>query len=88
LRLAEASGLWDRMVLVDLRFDLLDLQRQLTESVLAAKPEDPLAAADGFLARHEVLIEQIHALEGQITATDGSNALVVLTSRLRGLASA
>ncbi len=84
LRRAEASGLWDRMVLVDLRFDLLDLQRQLTESVLATSPDDPLAAADAFLVRHETLIEQIRALEGQVAATDGPSALVVLTSRLRG----
>jgi glutamate dehydrogenase len=88
LRDAEASGLWDRMVLVDLRFDLLDLQRQLTESVLASKPEDPLAAADAFLKRHEVLLEQIQALEKQIAPGDGPSALVVLTSRLRGLATA
>jgi hypothetical protein len=76
------------MVLVDLRFDLLDLQRQLTESVLASGPDDPLAAASAFLERHDALIEQIRALEGQIAATDGPSALVVLTSRLRGLASA
>ncbi len=88
LRDAEAIGLWDRMVLVDLRFDLLDLQRRLTESVLAADPGDPLAAADAFLARHEVLIEAIEALEKQIAASDGPSALVVLTSRLRGLATA
>jgi glutamate dehydrogenase len=88
LRRAEASGLWDRMVLVDLRFDLLDLQRQLTEAVLATGPDDPLGAADAFLARHEALLEQIRALEAQIAATDGPSALVVLTSRLRGLASA
>jgi glutamate dehydrogenase len=88
LRDAEATGLWDRMVLVDLRFDLLDLQRQLTESVLASDRGDPLAAAAAFLARHEALLEQIRMLEGQIAGTDGPSALVVLTSRLRGLASA
>jgi glutamate dehydrogenase len=86
LRDADAGGSWDRMVLADLRFDLLDLQRQLTESVLASKPQDPLAAADAFLKRHEVLLEQIRALEEQIGPGDGPSALVVLTSRLRGLA--
>ncbi len=86
LRDAEATGLWDRMVLVDLRFDLLDLQRQLTESVLASGPADALAAADAFLVRHEALIDAIEALEKSITASDGPSALVVLTSRLRGLA--
>ena len=86
LRAAEAAGSWDRMVLVDLRFDLLDLQRQLTEAVLATAPGDPLAAADAFLARHEALIDAVGALEKQITASDGPSALVVLTTRLRGLA--
>ena len=76
------------MVLVDLRFDLLDLQRRLTESVLATDPVDPLAAAGAFLARHEVLIEAIETLEKQVATRDGPSALVVLTNRLRGLAPA
>jgi glutamate dehydrogenase len=85
LRDAEAAGLWDRMVLVDLRWDLLDLQRQITEGVLASKPDDPIAAANEFLDRHEVLLESVAALEKQITPADGASALVVLTGRLRGL---
>jgi hypothetical protein len=49
------------------------LQRQLTESVLAEKPEAPLAAA--FLARHDPLLEQVRSLEARITASDGPSAL-------------
>jgi NAD-specific glutamate dehydrogenase len=85
LREAEAGGIWDRMVLVDLRWDLLDLQRQITEQVLATKPEDPIAAANDFLDRHEALLDSVSALERQIAPHDGIGALVVLTGRLRGL---
>jgi glutamate dehydrogenase len=85
LREAEGAGLWDRMVLVDLRWDLLDLQRRVTESVLAAKPADPIAAANELLDRHEALLESVRVLEQQITPADGASALVVLASRLRGL---
>jgi glutamate dehydrogenase len=85
LRDAEAAGIWDRMVLVDLRWDLLDIQRQITEGVLARKPDDPIAAAIEFLDRHEVLLDAVAALDKQITPADGASALVVLTGRLRGL---
>ena len=67
---------------------MLDLQRQLTEQVLARGAGDPLAGAAAFLESKDALIEQIRALEGQIGASDGPSALVVLASRLRGLASA
>jgi len=86
LREAEAAGVWDRMVLVDLRWDLLDLQRRVTESVLAAKPADPIAAANELLDRNEPLLESVQALDRQITPADGASALMVLASRLRGLA--
>jgi glutamate dehydrogenase len=85
LREAEAAGVWDRMVLVDLRWDLLDLQRRVTESVLAAKPADPIAAANELLHRNEALLESVQALDRQITPADGASALMVLASRLRGL---
>ena len=85
LRDAEATGVWDRMALVDLRWDLLDLQRQIAEQVLAGKPQDPIAAANEFVDRHETLLESVAALERQLTPTDGASALVVIASRLRGL---
>jgi len=85
LRDAEATGVWDRMALVDLRWDLLDLQRQIAEQVLSKKPEDPLAAAHEFLDRHETLLESVVALEKQLVPTDGASALFVIASRLRGL---
>jgi hypothetical protein len=73
------------MVLVDLRWDLLDLQRRVTEAVLAGRPADPLAAADAHLDQHEALLESVQALLHQITPIDGPSALVVLAGRLRGL---
>lgn len=88
LRDAEATGIWDRMALVDLRWDLLDLQRQIAEQVLATKPDDPIAAANDFVDRHETLLDGVAALEKQLTPTDGTSALVVIASRLRGLVAA
>ncbi|RIL05675.1 MAG: hypothetical protein DCC71_09530 [Proteobacteria bacterium] len=86
LRDAEAAGAWDRMVLVDLRWDLLDLQRRLTETVIAHEPDDPLGAADEFLAAHEPLLDSLRGLERQMGPAAGTSALVVLTGRLRHLA--
>jgi len=57
----------------------------VTESVLAAKPADPIAAANELLDRNEALLESVQALDRQITPADGASGLVVLASRLRGL---
>jgi hypothetical protein len=84
---SEAADPWDRMALVDLRWELLDLQRELSERVLAEKPEDPLAAADAFLAQRAPLLEQVRELERLAAANPTPSALVVVASRLRALRS-
>jgi glutamate dehydrogenase len=76
---------WDRMALVDLRWELLDLQRELAEGVLTEKPDDPLAAADAFIASRAVELAQLRELEQQAGASPGPSALVVVTTRLRAL---
>ncbi|HTY17534.1 MAG TPA: NAD-glutamate dehydrogenase domain-containing protein [Myxococcota bacterium] len=76
---------WDRMVLVELRCELLDLQRELAEAVLAEKPDDPLAAADAFVASRAVEIGQLRDLEREAGASPAPSALVVVTNRLRAL---
>jgi glutamate dehydrogenase len=85
LREIEAGDPWDRMALADLRWELLDLQRELAEVVLATGAADPVAAADAFLARHEPLLAQVHALQREAGARPPPSALVVIASRLRGL---
>ena len=79
------TTLWDRIVLLDLRWDLLDLQRRLTGSVLAAKPDDLGASVDAFLASHADVISSVEALQRQSAAANSTSALVVITARLRGL---
>jgi glutamate dehydrogenase len=77
--------LWDRILLLDLRWDLLDLQRRITRRVLAAGPDDVAAAVDAFLESHADAISGVEALQRQSAAAVSSSALVVITARLRGL---
>ena len=82
---ASAVSSWDRMALVDLRWELLDLQRELAEGVLAEKPDDPLAAAEAFLASRAAELAQLRELEQQAASSSSASALVVVTNRLRAL---
>ena len=85
-RLTQADGasLWDRMVLVDLRWEMLDLQRQITESVLRSKPDDLDGAVAGYLADHAERIARVADLQQRAPAASPS-ALSVITSELRAL---
>jgi glutamate dehydrogenase len=60
-RLTQADGasLWDRMVLVDLRWEMLDLQRRMTESLIRRKPDDLDGAVADYLAEHAERIERV-----------------------------
>jgi glutamate dehydrogenase len=78
-----AGNLWDRMVLLGLRWDLLDLQREITESLLTRKPDDPDAAVDAFLAENTDVIEEVLVLERRAAADTGPSSLAVVTGRLR-----
>jgi glutamate dehydrogenase len=89
-RLSQRSdgNLWDRMVLLGLRWDLLDLQREITERLLASRPDEPDAAVDEFLAQNADLVGEVFALERQAAAESGPSSLAVVTGRLRSLRSA
>ena len=82
LAAAEASDPWDRMVLADLRTQLLDLQRELTLSVLGPAPPDPKAAADAFLADHAEAIARVEALQQPALTRASASALSVVTQAL------
>ncbi len=84
---AETRDSWDRIALVDLRGELLELQRELTERVLDEKPVDPIEGVDAFLEANAALLERIQGLE--LRAGEGANvgALGVVTARLRELRS-
>jgi glutamate dehydrogenase len=81
----DVGSLWDRMVLVDLRGELLDLQREITERVLARKPDDLMAAVDAFVAEHAAVLERVRGLQRRAAAAVSPSALAVITERLRGL---
>jgi glutamate dehydrogenase len=86
-RLAQTppSGSWDRLAQVALHGELLDLQRELTELVLASQPADPVAAADAFLDARAELLAGIRELQRRAVGGAGFQALLVIAQRLRGL---
>jgi glutamate dehydrogenase len=84
---AETADPWDRMVIADLRTQLLDLQRQLTETVLADKPGDLRAATDAFLSEHAERIARVEALQQPALTRASASALSVVTQALLRLRS-
>ena len=75
------------MVIADLRTQLLDLQRQLTETVLAGKPADLRAATDAFLSEHAERIARVEALQQPALTRPSASALSVVTQALLRLRS-
>jgi hypothetical protein len=73
------------MVLLELRWDLLDLQREITERLLTTKPDDPDAAVDEFLLLHADIVGEVLALERRAAGDTGPSALAIVTGRLRSL---
>ena len=101
-RLGEASGInwvfqnlarvragdpWDRMVLTDLRMELLSLQRSLTELALrsAGKDSEGVEAVDAFLAAREETIRRVRALQPAAEISPSASALSVVTQALMRL---
>ncbi len=82
LPLARADDVWERIVLMDLRTELLALQRELTERSVAARPDDPLAAVDDFLRERSAIVERVRALIPETLATPTASALSVVTQTL------
>ena len=72
------------MVLIDLRRDMLDLQRQITMSLLRRKPDDLDGGVAAYLADHAELIGRVRELQRRASAA-GPSALSVIASELRGL---
>ena len=85
LSMADVNSSWDRMVLVDLRGELLDLQLEITERVLARSTGNADEAVETFLADNIDLLDRVRALQRQATASSSPTALTVITERLRGL---
>jgi len=82
LAFSHTGSLWDRMALADLRQQLLDLHRAVTECVLAGKPDDPIAALEDFLVEHAAHIERVAELQQRAAGATTPSALSVIAARL------
>jgi glutamate dehydrogenase len=85
-RLTQTDGasVWDRMMLVDLRWEMLDLQRRITKGLLRRKPDDLNGAVAKYLADHAERIGRVRELQRRASSA-GPSALSVIASELRGL---
>jgi len=79
------ATVWDRVALVDIRWELLDLQRHITERVLAAADGDPSAAIDDFATRHAAEIQRVEDLQRSASTSTTATTLSVMATRLRSL---
>ncbi len=97
---AAGDDAWDRLVLMDLRTEVLSLQRVLAEQALRqngghgghdehgmdpATPGDPEAAVEAFLAAHEESLRRVHALLPEAQTTPSASALTVVVQALARL---
>ena len=79
----ETGDVWDSMVLVDLRWTLLDLQRDLTERLIRERPDDPTGAVEQFVTTHAAELQRVRRLQERAISTGSASALSVVTQRLR-----
>jgi len=80
-----ADDLWDRMVLTDLRTQMLSLQRELTEHALRDAGGDPAAAVETFLVSRGEAIERVKSLQPEAQMAPSASALTVVTQALARL---
>ena len=85
---AQADSVWDRILLTDLRTELLALQRTLTRQAVANGVADPGAAVDAFLAERAPIVERVRSLVPEVVTGRSASALVVATQTLLRLRSA
>jgi glutamate dehydrogenase len=76
---------WDRIILADLRQNMLDLQRALIEHVLARDPAEPMAAAEAFLAEREHEVARILELQQRAAGSATPSALMAIAARCERL---
>jgi glutamate dehydrogenase len=82
---ADIKSVWDRVALVDIRWELLDLQRHITERVLAYGEGDLQAAIDRFLTDYASEIERVNELQRSAATSTSATTLAVISARLRCL---
>ena len=79
---ARAGDVWDRIVLMDLRTEMLSLQRDLTRQAVALRPEEPLYAIDDFLLERASIVARVRALIPETASVPTASALAVVTQTL------
>ncbi len=86
-RLGATHGgtLWDRMVLANLRHELLDTQRAITEKLLAGGPDRPAAALEAFLSRRRAELRKLRELQQRAAAAPTPSALSVIAAQFDAL---
>ncbi len=84
---AQAEDIWARIVLMDLRTELLSLQRELTTQAVALCPDDPLAGVDHFVRDRAAIIARVKGLITENATNPTSSALSVVTQTLMRLRS-
>ncbi|MBW2233534.1 MAG: NAD-glutamate dehydrogenase, partial [Deltaproteobacteria bacterium] len=82
---AAIASVWDRVALVDVRWELLDLQRNMTERVLDDGQGDRTTAIDRFLSDHAAEIRRVHELQRSAVTSTTATTLSVISARLRCL---
>jgi glutamate dehydrogenase len=82
LPVVETEDVWDSMILVEMRWTLLDLQRELSERLLRESPGDPERAAEAFVASHAAQLERVRALQQRAISSGRVSSLAVVTRSL------
>jgi glutamate dehydrogenase len=82
LPVVETEDVWDSMILVEMRWTLLDLQRELSERLLRESPGDPDRAAEAFVASHAAQLERVRALQQRAISSGRVSSLAVVTRSL------
>jgi glutamate dehydrogenase len=78
----DAHDFWDRMVVQDLRTQMLSLQRELTEDALRDAEEDVAAAVEDLLTSRREAIERVRALQPEAEMSTSASAFTVVTQEL------
>ncbi len=85
---AHAEDAWDRVVLMDLRTEMLSLQRDMTAQAIARRPDEPIAAVDDFLREQSAVIDRAKALLSETVSNPTASSLTVVAQSLMRLRAA
>jgi hypothetical protein len=76
---------WDRLEMVDLRSEMLDLHGSLTEDALRCGGEDIEVCVDALLADKASLLDRIQDLQHRAATSDHPSAVAAVVKALKRL---